>query len=200
MILSKNEAIELLEKCGRDSQGIWVSHSKTVAEAARRIAKCAKLDEEKAYVLGIIHDIGKMFGPTEQHVIDGYTYLKEIGIDDEYANICLTHSYLNNDIDCTAGGVPDKNGKAYDFRKEFIKNHKYTVYEEIINLCDLMCTNKFMILEQRLVEIMTRRGVHSNTVYHINEAIKLKKKIDNMLGVNVYSLFPEIVADLNSYN
>ncbi len=32
-------------------------------------------------------------------------FKKELGYDDEYANICLTHSYLNNDIYCTAGGI-----------------------------------------------------------------------------------------------
>lgn len=29
--------------------------------------------------------------------------IEERGYDDEYCNICLTHSYLNNDIVCTAG-------------------------------------------------------------------------------------------------
>ena len=58
-------------------------------------------------------------------------------------------------------------------------------------MCDLMCTNRFMILEERLIEIMTRRGVDTNTVYHISEAQKLKKEIDQLLGYSVYTLFPE---------
>lgn len=36
--------------------------------------------------------------------MNGYYYLKEAGYDEEYANISLVHSYLNNDINCTAGG------------------------------------------------------------------------------------------------
>lgn len=32
--------------------------------------------------------------------------LNEKGYDEEYCNICITHSYLNNDIVCTTGGVP----------------------------------------------------------------------------------------------
>lgn len=32
----------------------------------------------------------------------GYEYLKNKGYDEEYANICLTHSYLNNDVTCSA--------------------------------------------------------------------------------------------------
>ena len=121
--------------------------------------------------------------------MNGYGYLKRLGYDDEYANICLTHSYLNNDVYCTAGGIP----KNILFRTEFITNHKYTIYEKIINLCDLMCTKVNTTLEKRLVDIMIRRGVHENTVYHIKEAQKLKKEIDEMLGFNVYNLFPDIL-------
>ena len=54
----------------------------------------------------------------------GYV-LKELGYDEEYYNICLTHSYLNNDIVCTAGGVP--NPKNNPFLTDFIKKHEYTI-------------------------------------------------------------------------
>lgn len=76
---------------------------------------------------------------------------------------------------------------------EFIKNHEYTMYEKIINLCDLMCLNVNLTLEKRLVDIMIRRGVHENTVYHLKEAQKLKKEIDKELGFNVYKLFPDVI-------
>lgn len=128
---------------------------------------------------------------TKKPVCNEYKYIKELGYDDEYANICLTHSYLNNDVICTAGGVPSN----IPFRTEFIKNHEYTIYEKIINLCDLMCTKVNMTLEARLIEIITRRGVYPNTVYHIKEAQKLKQEIDEMLGHNVYDLFPDILSN-----
>lgn len=137
-------------------------------------------------------DIGKSLGEFSGHVINGYNYLKELGYNDEYSNICLTHSYLNNDVYCTAGTIP----KDIPFRTEFIKNHKYTIYEKIINLCDLMCTSKNLTIEKRLIDIMSRRGVNENTVYHIKETQKLKKQFDEMLGYNVYTLFPEILENL----
>ena len=90
---------------------------------------------------------------------------------------------------CTAGGFPEK----IPFRVEFIKNHKYTVYEKIINLCDLMCKNSTLTLEKRLIALIIRKCVHENTIYHIKEAQKLKKEIDDMLGFNVYRLFPDII-------
>lgn len=196
MKLTSEQALKMLQEAEELNNGRWIEHSKKVGEAAARIAEKLNLDTEKARSLGYIHDIGKRFGEKEHHVIKGYEYLKSLGYDDEYANICLTHSYLNNDINCTAGGVPKKDVGGYEFRKQFVEKHNYTIYEKIINLCDLMCTDEFLILEQRLIEIMTRRGVDTNTVYHITEALRLKEEIDNKVGENIYKLFPEIIEKL----
>lgn len=190
MKLTSDIALQMLnearEKIENDR---WINHSICVGNSAGAIAEKLGLDSEYAKTLGYIHDIGKLVGEFSEHILNGYNYLKELGYDDEYANICLTHSYLNNDVNCTAGGVP----RDIPFRTEFIKNHKYSIYEQIINLCDLMCTNVNMTLEKRLVDIMKRRGVYENTVYHIEEAQKLKNKIDEMLGFNVYKLFPDVL-------
>lgn len=44
-----------------------------------------------------------------------------------------------------------------------------------------------------LIKKLASYIVHENTVYHIQEAQKLKKEIDEMLGFNVYKLFPDIL-------
>lgn len=190
MKLTSTKALEMLKEFEKNMEDTgWIIHSICVGNSAGKIAEKLDLDIDKAKTLGYIHDIGKGVGPFREHVMNGYNYIKSLGFDDEYANICLTHSYLNNDVNCTAGGIP----RDISFRTEFIKNHEYTIYEKIINLCDLMCKNVNMTLEKRLVEIMIRRGVHENTVYHIKEAQKLKKEIDDMLGFNVYELFPDVL-------
>ena len=172
----------------------WVEHSIRVGQAAERIAKKIGIDSDKAAAMGYLHDIGKIYGePYSQHVVKGYEYLKSMGISDEYANICLTHSYLNNDINCTAGGIPDKDSYKYQFRKDFIENHQYNIYDKIIECCDLFCTAQFMTMDERLIEIMLRKGAHDNTVYHITYAQKLKKELEEKMGCNLYSLFPEII-------
>lgn len=174
--------------------GSWVEHSIRVGQAAERIAKKIGIDSDKAAAMGYLHDIGKIYGePYSQHVVKGYEYLKSMGISDEYANICLTHSYLNNDINCTAGGTPDKDSYKYQFRKDFIENHQYNIYDKIIECCDLFCTAQFMTMDERLIEIMLRKGAHDNTVYHITYAQKLKKELEEKMGCNLYSLFPEII-------
>lgn len=142
--------------------------------------------------MGYIHDIGKLEGDFKDHDITGYHYMKKLGYSDKYANICLTHSYLNNDVNCTAGGVPEEDS----FRTEFIKNHEYTIYEKIINLCDLMCKRKVLTIDKRLIDLIIRRGAHENTQYHVKETYKLKQYFDEKLGFDVYDLFPSIKDNL----
>ena len=190
MKLTSNEALKMLEEFEKGFEdNKWIRHSRCVGNTAGVIAEQLGLDVDKAKTLGYIHDIGKAIGDFSRHVINGYNYLKELGYDEEYANVCLVHSYLNNDMICTAGGV----GKDEGVSAEMIVKHEYTIYEKIINLCDLMCTDKTVTLEKRLIDILVRKGVHENTIYHIQEAQKLKQEFDEKLGFNVYKLFPNIL-------
>ena len=113
MKLTSQQAKEMLEKARQNAKDEkWIDHSICVGQAAGKIAEALNekghnLDVDKAITLGLVHDIGKMIGTSNGHVINGYNYIKEQGYDEDYYNICLTHSYLNNDINCTAGGFPD---------------------------------------------------------------------------------------------
>lgn len=193
MKLTSEKALNMLEEGkGKSVNDRWIYHSICVGRAASVIAEHLNLDTEKAKILGYIHDIGKSIGPVVDHPITGYNYIKELGYDEEYANICLTHSYLDNNYLCTAGELPED----IPFRTEFIKNHEYTIYEKIINLCDLMCTNVVNTIDKRLIDIIIRRGTTENTQYHVKETYKLKEYFDNLLGHDLYDLFPEIKDNL----
>ena len=202
MKLTKEEARNILENERKKSENDrWIGHSICVGDSAGKIAIALReqginVDVNKTIALGYIHDIGKYNGDSHGHVMRGYEYLKNKGYDDEYANVCLTHSYLNNDILCTAGGVPNPNDNP--FLTDFIKNHEYTLEEKLINLCDLMCPkeNQVFTIDKRLIDIMIRRGAYSNTQYHIKETYKLKEYFDNLLGYNLYDLFPKIKENL----
>ena len=197
MKLNSKKAKELLEKERiKTNDDRWINHSICVGDTAGVIARHLNLDEDYAKTLGYIHDIGKRFGYKKSHGISGYNYILSLGYDQDYADICLTHSYLNNDINCVAGGIPNINSDGYDFKNNFISKHKYSIYEKIINLCDLMCTQNVIIIEKRLIDLIIRYGVHENTQYHISETFKLKKYFDDLLGYNLYDLFPEIKENL----
>ena len=202
MKITSKEARSLLEierKTSQDDR--WIEHCLSVGDSAGKIAKALNengynVDIDKTITLGYLHDIGKYNGESHGHVMRGYNYLKDKGYDEEYCDICLTHSYLNNDIICTAGGVP--NPEDNPFLTEFIKKHEYSIEEKIINLCDLMCPQggKICTIDKRLIDLIIRKGAYSNTQYHIKETYKLKEYFDKLLGYNLYDLFPEIKEDL----
>lgn len=182
---------------GKTPDDGWIFHSISVGEVCARLATALKekgydLDVDKARTLGLLHDIGKITGKFNGHVMNGYYYMKEMGYDDEYCNIALTHSYLNNDYLCTAAGIPDD----IPFRTEFVRHHEYTLYDKMVNLGDLMCTRKILTVDKRLVELVIRRGAYSNTQYHMKETYKLKEYFDKLLGYDLYELFPEVKINL----
>ena len=202
MKLTSEQALQMLENyIGKTENDKWIEHCICVGNTAGKIAEALNekgynVDTDKTKAIGYVHDIGKYNGQSHGHVMRGYEYLKEKGFDEDYCNICLTHSYLNNDIICTAGGVPNPNENP--FLTDFVKNHEYTMEEKIINLCDLMCPpgGRIFTIDKRLIDIMIRRGAHTNTQYHINETYKLKAYFDNLLGYNLYDLFPSIKENL----
>jgi len=171
----------------------WIRHSICVGDTAAVIAEALGLpDPEYARALGYVHDIGKYKDVmnVEYHDIKGFEYLKdEVGIDEQDAFICLTHSYVGGDYTAQAGGIP----KAHPLRCEVLQAHKYNRYEEIINLCDLMCIFRTMTMEKRLIDLLTRKGIHENSHHHLMKSLELKKMFDELLGHNLYDLFPDIV-------
>jgi uncharacterized domain HDIG len=197
MELTERDVKELLREANeKTNDDRWIKHSICVGETARTIANELKLNGEYANILGCIHDIGKM-GQTDftDHDILGYELLKERGYDECFARICMTHSYIKGDYTCVAGGIPEE----HPYRTELIKERPYNIYEEIINLCDLMCTTERMPMEKRLLDLVIRKGVHNNTKHFLEGAIKLKEEYDEYLGFDLYGLFPEFYPFNEAY-
>lgn len=175
----------------------WILHSLYVGMAARRIANKLNLNPDYAAALGYIHDIGRKFNH-DSHVILGYRYLESLGFSKE-ARICLTHSFIKNDINLTAGSGP-KNLETYEFLDNYLKKNPVNGYDKVIQLCDLIASEKgFTTLENRLLDITERKGVFDNSNEHFDESLKLKKEIEKAMKLNLYDLFIEIpVDDLNN--
>ena len=63
MLPTREEAEKELALAGELNPGPWVKHSLNVGIAARNIAeKVPALDADKAYIVGILHDIGRRVG------------------------------------------------------------------------------------------------------------------------------------------
>ena len=76
----------------------WISHSRNVANAAKKIGEKIGMDGEKAYAYGLLHDIGRSLTDGQfQHIIKGYELMMTYGYED-IARICLTHSFAIQDV------------------------------------------------------------------------------------------------------
>ena len=106
MIPERAEAERLLREAEQHNPGPWGNHSRVAAHCAEKIAGlCDGTDPEKAYVLGLLHDIGRRFGIRHLgHVADGYTYMMSLGYE-EAARICLTHSFQNQSLNDYIGNI-----------------------------------------------------------------------------------------------
>ncbi len=176
--------------------GLWAPHSRTAAYAARTIAERCGMDGDRAYVLGLLHDIGRRKGSWGvEHVFDGYEYMMSLG-EPEIARICLTHSYPRFE------GFDDYLNllKCTDARREFLREYlagtEYDDYDKLVQLCDgISLPNGVCIMEKRLMDVALRHGVHKYAVVRWREFFAIKKYFDEKCGCNIYSLFPEIAAN-----
>ena len=64
---NKETAEQALLEAEKSNPGPWADHSRYVAQACRNIAQhCAHLSAERAYVLGLLHDIGRYAGVSSE--------------------------------------------------------------------------------------------------------------------------------------
>ena len=177
----------------RNNPGPWEQHSFVAAENARLIAeKVPGMDPERAYVLGLLHDIGRRAGVTGmRHVIDGYDYMMELD-QPEIAKICMTHSFTTRNAehfegkhDCT----PDQ--KAYI--QNYLDTHEYDDYDQLIQLCDaLSLPQGACLMEKRFVDVALRHGVQDYTTKRWQGYLELKKYFDSKCGCDIYTLLPGV--------
>ena len=171
----RNNAELALEEASRSNPGPWVNHSRHVARACENIAlRCAGMDAERAYTLGLLHDIGRYAGvSSERHLIDGYRYCMERGWD-KAAQICISHAFMIQDIE-TSIGTFDMSEEDYLFMKEFVAGAAYDDYDRLVQLCDaLALPSGFCLLEKRFVDVTIRYGVRPATVERWRKTLELK--------------------------
>ena len=181
-----------LEIAARMNPGKWKDHSENAALAARRIAEAAGLDGDKAYVLGLLHDIGRRTGVAAvRHIIDGYDYAMSRGWD-EVARVCLTHSFPIRDIEADIG-KKDITPAQYTFIRDFLASLEYDDYDRLILLCDALAeADGLCILEKRFVDTTRRYGIYPFTVDRWNRTYEFKDYFEQKIGRSIYALLPGI--------
>jgi len=196
---SRKIAEEILDEASILNPGLWVEHSRYVAEAAALIAKYDKdLDEDTAYVLGLLHDIGRMNGiHYVRHSIDGYNYALEKGYD-LVARISITHSFLCNNIDDICGEM-DLTKSEYKFVKNYLSNIEYNSYDKLIQLCDVLALpSGFCLMEKRMVDVVMRYGFTDFTLEKWKKTFEIKEYFEGKIGKSIYSILTGI--EKNTFN
>ena len=175
-----------LEEAGKLNPGQWITHSKYAALACEKIAECCPhLDSEKAYVVGLLHDIGRRVGIVqERHMLEGYKYCMSKGWK-EVAQICITHSFMLKDI-TTSIGKWDISKEDYEFMKRFIEDVVYDDYDKLVQMCDsLALPSGFCFLEKRFVDVAMRYGVNEYTTKRWGAIYDIKKYFEKIAGKSI---------------
>jgi hypothetical protein len=204
----KYPSIEVAEKMLLEAEqmnpGQWVSHSRYAALAARNIAQCCDdMCAEKAYVLGLLHDIGYKYGATYmKHILHGYNYCISNGYDD-VAKICLTHSFPSKNINAAFGSGCWEycTNQEYNFIAKFIDEVDFDDYDFLIQLCDaLALPTGFSLIEKRMIDVALRHGITKPDfiIEKWKKTFDIKTLFENRIDKSIYDVLPGVIE--NTFN
>lgn len=187
MIPSREEAERLLADGLASNPGPWGDHSRTAAHCAERIARsCPGMDGDKAYVLGLLHDIGRKFGVRHLgHVSDGYSYMMRLGYD-EVARVCLSHSFNNRSLDEYIGRFDVTEAELELIRTE-LSRMRYDDYDCLIQLCDSLAGAEGVLdIEERMADVKHRYGAYPQAKWDAN--LRLLREFERKAGRDIYAV------------
>lgn len=194
------EATLMLEEAEKLNPGNWVKHSIFVAQSAKLIAdEIDGLDSERAYILGLLHDIGRREGiHTMRHGIDGYNYAISKGYD-LVARICLSHIAFKFNNDVVIVGKWDGTIDEINFVKNYLEHTEDDDYDKLIKLCDYLSeANGFVLIEKRLVDIALRGGLNEYTVPRWKSTFDIKQYFEEKMDKCIYDILPGVIE--NTFN
>lgn len=178
-------AVQIINERKQVSDGNWYEHSVYVAIAAYAIADRLKMDAEKAFVMGIMHDIGRSFSKGQfRHIRDGYEYLNSLGYT-EIARICLTHSFAIQDINTYVGKMDISEAEQMNYQ-HILRMQQYDFYDRLIQLCDSISTNNgYVIPEKKFVTNVFKYGFKESTIEKWRAVLEIYNDFEEKLGMNV---------------
>ncbi len=200
-IPSREEAHRLLQKAERSNPGPWIDHSKYVALAAETISTHYHgISANSAYVLGLLHDIGRYIGVTDlRHTIDGYKYLVDLKYDDA-ARICITHSYPVKDPNAIIS-QSDYSEEEFNWLKQYLSSIEYDINDQLIQLCDaLALPTGICLLEKRLIDVAMRYPINEYAKQRWKTFFEIENNIEKEIGQSIYKILPGVVENTFGMN
>ncbi len=183
---TREEAERLVREGERRNPGSWGDHCRVAARCAEKIAASVGMDPEKAYILGLLHDIGRTFGVFHMpHIYHGYHYMMELGYS-EAARICLTHSFSTPDFRSYIGNY-DVTPEQKEELLKLLQTVQYDDYDRLIQLCDCLAgPGVVMDLEKRMLDVKNRYGEYPQIKWDNNLA--LRAYFENKAGKDLYEI------------
>ena len=180
------EAERLLTEAESLNPGLWAAHSRNVAKCAEVIASRCSLDPEKAYILGLLHDVGRRAGIGQlKHVYHGWKDMNELGYP-AVAKVCLTHSYNTHRFEDDMAKI-DVSPEQVDEVKAALAGYEYDDYDRLIQLCDSIATAEGVVdVTERMTDVKTRYGSYPQPKWDKN--IELLEYFTEMTGSDIYEL------------
>lgn len=188
-----NEIFAWGKSCRTDALvSSWENHSRGAARVAEEVARRSGLDENKAYAMGLLHDIGRYkLHAGMNHIYLGYVKLMEEGLP-ELAKICLTHSF-NPKTKVSVLELEDK--EAEKFVKEYVENVKYDDYDRLIQLADYMSgSHGVSTIERRFCSVLARHNL-DNPHEDLITLYGLKSYFDKKCKIDIYTIFRDEIAE-----
>jgi putative nucleotidyltransferase with HDIG domain len=185
MYPTREEANRLLIEAEGCNPGPWGDHSRVVAHCAEEIAKRSGMNSEKAYVLGLLHDIGRKFGKRHLgHVSDGFSYMTSLGYD-EVARVCLSHSFTDGSIKLYIGNF-DTSEEETRLITENLEKMEYDDYDRLIQLCDAIGGAEGILnMEDRMQDVKSRYGNYPQKKWDDN--LWLREYFEKKMGEDLYT-------------
>lgn len=187
MFPTRDEAELLLKEAEACNPGPWGNHSRVAAHCAQQIAlACGDMDANKAYILGLLHDIGRKFGVRHLgHVSDGYSYMMSLGYE-EVAQICLTHSFNMHTLDDYIGKF-DTTEEELRMIQKALKETVFDEYDQLIQLCDSLAGSEGVLnIEDRMLDVKNRYGAYPQVKWDRN--IELMNYFEKRMGKDIYTV------------
>lgn len=173
-----------------DMEETFRNHCQAVAQIAKTIAsKTAYLNSDKAEIMGLLHDCGRIvdeYALHKHHGIVGYHLMNKKGWS-ELAKISVTHNFPIKDFDIDLMPHPRSD---MIYTKKLLSEWEYNDYDKLIQLADALNNlGQTCSIENRYKSISARYKVpYENLLPIINKYNELKQYFDEQCKINIYKL------------
>ena len=174
-----------------ESSVITYRHSILVANIAKIIAVNAGLDLNKAFLLGLMHDIGKFFVDKSEkykHPRVGYQLLK--GKYPDIARICLTHPFVDFNLGEYIVAYCWQDHEESEKIQKFLTREKTDEYVKLIQLCDkLSSACGYVTLEAKFDWYKSRYEIDEESFQlNLKKLNEIKAQFEKVTGKPIYDL------------